>query len=283
MISLEEFLLLSYVKGVNFMEWLNKLERKFGNIAIKNLMMSIVSINVGAYFAIRIKPELYYTLILDPSMVMKGEVWRLITFIFVPPQTSILWIFFILYMSFLIGSSLEREWGSFKFNVYYFMGVIGTIIAAFIGGNPVTAVYLNLSLFLAFAMIYPDYEILLFFILAVKVKYLAWIEMAFIGLTLITAPVSLKLAAVASLFNYLIFFGKDIYIGIKNKRRVSHNKELYRPKASEKDCFHKCTVCGITEKEDPKMDFRYCSTCEGNYEYCMEHLKNHQHIKKNIQ
>jgi hypothetical protein len=185
-------------------------------------------------------------------------------------------------MSFLIGSSLEQEWGSFKFNVYYFMGIIGTIIAAFISGNPVTAMYLNLSLFLAFAKIYPDYELLLFFILPAKVKYLAWIELAFIGFTIITAPVSIKLAAAASLFNYLIFFGKDIFIEIKNRKQVSHNKELYNVKVNAKDYFHKCTVCGITEKQDPKMDFRYCSTCEGNYEYCMDHLKNHEHVKKNI-
>lgn len=264
------------------MNWLNKLEKKFGNIAIKNLMMDIVAINAGIYMMLLIKPDLYDILILDPSRVMSGEVWRLITFIFIPPQTSILWILFILYMSFLIGSSLEREWGSFKFNVYYFMGIIGTIIAAFIGGNAVTAVYLNLSLFLAFARIYPDYEILLFFILSVKVKYLAWFELAFIGFTLITAPISIKLAAAASLFNYLIFFGKDIFIQIKTKKQVHHNKELYNSKVYTKDYFHKCSVCGITEKDNPKMDFRYCSTCEGNHEYCMEHLKNHEHIKKNI-
>jgi hypothetical protein len=264
-----------------FMNWLNKLEKKFGKFAINKLMLDIVSINAGVYMMLLIKPALYDKLILDPSMVMRGEVWRLITFVFLPPQASILWIFLILYMSFLIGSSLEREWGSFKFNVYYFMGIIGTIIAAFIGGNAVTAVYLNLSLFLAFARIYPDYEILLFFVLSVKVKYLAWLELAFIGFTIITAPVSLKLAAIASLINYLIFFGKDIYIQIKTRKQVSHNKELYNSKVYTKDYFHKCTVCGITEKENPKMDFRYCSTCEGNFEYCMDHLKNHEHIKKN--
>ena len=162
------------------------------------------------------------------------------------------------------------------------MGIIGTIIAAFIGGNPVTAVYLNLSLFLAFARIYPDYELLIFFILPVKVKYLAWIELAVIGFTIITAPISLKLAAIASLCNYLIFFGKDIFMEIKNKKEAHHNKEKYNSKISTKDYFHKCTVCGITEKDNPKMDFRYCSTCEGYHEYCMDHLKNHQHIKKNI-
>ena len=264
------------------MNWLNKLEKKFGKISIKNLMMDIVSINAGVYVMLLIKPALYDSLILDPSMVMRGEVWRLITFIFIPPQTSILWIFLILYMSFIIGSSLEQEWGSFKFNVYYLMGMIGTIIAAFIGGNAVTAVYLNLSLFLAFARIYPDYEILLFFILSVKVKYLAWLELAFICFTIITASVSIKLAAIASLINYLIFFGKDIFIQIKTKNKVYHNKELYNSKLSKKDYFHKCTVCGITEKENSNMDFRYCSTCDGNFEYCMDHLKNHDHIKKNI-
>lgn len=264
------------------MNWLNKLEKRFGKIAIKNLMMNIVSINAGVYVMLLVRPDLYDKLILNPSMIMKGEVWRLITFVFIPPQASLLWILLILYMSFLIGSSLEQEWGSFKFNVYYFMGIIGTIIAAFIGGNAVTTIYLNLSLFLAFARIYPDYEISLFFVLSVKVKYLAWLELAFIGYTVITAPVTIKLAAIASFLNYLIFFGKDIVIQIKTKKQVSYNKVKYNTKVHEKEYFHKCTVCGITEKENPNMDFRYCSTCEGDYEYCMDHLKNHEHVKKNM-
>lgn len=264
------------------MNLLDKLERKFGKLGIKNLMLYIVTANAAVFLLMIVDPEktLYYKLALDPAMVMKGEVWRLITFIFIPPNSSPIWIVLVLYFSYLIGSSLEHEWGSFRFTLYYFMGIIGTIAAAFISGNPVTATYLNMSLFLAFAKIYPDYEILLFFVLPVKVKYLAWLDWTLIGWTVLTAPVSLKLAAIASVVNYFVFFGREIIFRSKTRRQSYMNRQEYRAQVPKKNYFHKCTVCGVTEKDNPDMEFRYCSTCEGHYEYCLEHLKKHEHVKK---
>ena len=266
------------------MNWIDKLERKFGKFGIKNLMLYIVTANAAIFLLNIVDPEqtLYFKLALDPVMVMKGEVWRLITFILIPPDSSPFWIVLVLYFSFLIGSALEHEWGSFRFTLYYFMGIIGTIIAAFISGYPVTATYLNMSLFLAFAKVYPNYEILLFFVLPVKVKYLAWIDWAFIGLTVLNAPLSGKLAAIASVVNYFVFFGRDIIFHSKNRREAYFNRQEYRSQIPKKDYFHRCTVCGITENDNPDMEFRYCSSCEGHFEYCMEHLKNHEHMKKDV-
>ena len=263
------------------MSILNNLERKFGRYAIKDLMMYIVGLNALVYALSIVYPQsaAVSMLTLDPYLIMHGEVWRLITFIFIPPSASILWIVFILYFYYMVGTGLEHEWGSFRFNIYYFTGMTVTVIAAFIIGQGATALYLNLSLFLAFAYIYPDFEILLFFIVPVKVKYLAWLNWLFIAFTALTAPLPDKVAAIMSVSNYFLFFGRGIIANI------GHSGSAYRRRMSfhampEKSTVHKCTICAMTEKDDPQMEFRYCSTCEGDFEYCMIHLKKHEHVKK---
>jgi membrane associated rhomboid family serine protease len=264
------------------MHWFDKLERKYGRFAISNLMKYIVLFNALAFILSYIAPTgpFISKLMLIPDLVMKGEVWRLFTYIFIPPNLSPIWIIFALYFYYLIGTGLEQEWGSFKFNLYYFLGMIGTTIAAFITKSPATATYLNLSLFLAFARIYPDFEILVFFVLPVKVKYLAYFDWFLIITAIIFGPIPLKAAAAASLVNYFIFFGKDILKRTKNKREVYNNRQKFKIDLPDNVAIHKCTICGITEKDDPNMEFRYCSRCDGLHEYCMEHLHNHEHIKE---
>lgn len=211
------------------MRWFDKLERKIGHRAIKGLMMYVVVLNLAVYLLQILVPSgrLYSKLILMPSLVLKGEIWRLITYIFIPPSASPIFIIFVLYFYYIIGNSLEQEWGSFKFNLYYLIGMIGTTIAAFITGLGTTGTYLNLSLFLAFAQLYPDHELLLFFILPVKVKYLAWFNWAVIGFTLLFEPLPLKAAAVASIVNYFIFFSDDIRNDIKMRRLVRNNRKRF--------------------------------------------------------
>lgn len=261
------------------MRLLNKLERKFGKYAIKGLMIYIVALNLVVYLMSFIDPTLSYINKLDliPQLVLKGEIWRLITFIFIPPTFSMIWILFTLYFYYMIGSGLEREWRSFKFNIYYFLGIIGTIIGAFISGFGITGFYLNLSLFLAFAYIYPNFQILLFFILPVKMKYLAWLDVLFLGWSFFTGSIDMKLAIVAALLNFLIFFGKDIFIYLKNNRKSYFSKKSYKQNFSKKDYFHKCTTCGLTDRDNRELEFRYCLTCEKCF--CTEHLKEHTHIK----
>ncbi len=266
------------------MRFLDKMERKFGKFAIKGLMLYIVSLNLAVYLLMYVDPtgSLTGKLMLYPGMVLRGEVWRLLTFIFVPPETSVLWILFTLYFYYLVGTGLEQAWGSFKFNVYYLIGVLGTILSAFISGGGTSAFYLNLSLFLAFAYIYPNYQILLFFILPIKVKYLAWVNALFLGLSFVSGGLGTKLAVAAAVLNFILFFGKDIVLGLKNNRRAYFHRSSFSAKvaSAEKKYFHKCVICGITEKDDKDMEFRYCMDCEGDYEYCMVHLREHEHIKK---
>jgi membrane associated rhomboid family serine protease len=218
-------------------------------------------------------------LMLIPGLVLRGEVWRLVTYIFIPPNTSLMWILFVLYFYYMVGSALEHEWGSFKFNIFYLTGMLGTTIAAFITGNGATALYLNLSLFLAFARIYPDYELLLFFMIPVKVKYLAMLDWVFIIFTVLVGDMSTKLIAVVSIINYFLFFGRDILTKTKSNRQVYNNRRRFQSELPRNFTIHKCTICGKTEKDDPNMDFRYCPECEGDYEYCMDHVRNHEHIK----
>jgi membrane associated rhomboid family serine protease len=267
---------------------LNKLERRLGRYAIRQLMVYIVGINALIYMLRYGMPQsdAVGRLWLDPRLVLQGEVWRLFTWIFIPPSASLLWIFFILYFYYMVGIGLEQAWGSFRFNVYYLTGMAVTILAAFITGEGTTAIYLNLSLFLAFAYIYPDYEILLFFLIPVKVKYLAWVNWAFIAFTVLTAPLSGKAAALVSVANYFLFFGREIIAGTRRRGATVQRKRAFAAKlqkgADMRDTIHRCTVCGITETDDPQMDFRYCSTCEGNYEYCMGHLKSHEHVRRHV-
>ncbi|HOP69784.1 MAG TPA: rhomboid family intramembrane serine protease [Bacillota bacterium] len=209
------------------MKWLNKLERRYGRYAVKNLMLYIIGLNALIFVWVQIDPAAYHLLVLHPSLVLRGELWRLVTFIFIPPTFSPLWLIFTLYFYYLVGSGLEQAWGSFKFNVYYLVGMIATILAAFITGHGATGVYLNLSLFFAFATLYPDFQVLLFFILPVKVKYLAWLNAAFLGYTLLFSPWPLKVAALASVLNYFIFFGEDIFRQVKLKNQVWRNRRRF--------------------------------------------------------
>jgi hypothetical protein len=261
------------------LNFLNKMERKFGRYAIKNLMMYIIALNAFVFILTLSDPEgvMLNKLMLVPEYVLQGEVWRLFTFIFIPPSTNMVFIFFVLYFYYLIGSGLEHEWGSFKFNVYYLLGMFGTMLAAFISKKGDSGLYLNMSLFLAFAYIYPEYEVLLFFFLPVKMKILGWIDVVILTFTFFTSGVSIKLAILAAFINFGVFFGKEIYLHIVNRNKVYSNRKKHSTHVAKKDYYHRCTVCGRTEKDDKNLEFRYCSGCEGHYEYCMEHLKDHQH------
>ncbi len=265
------------------MNWLDKLERKFGRVAIPGLINYIVLLNAVIFILMRFSPASAHNItnkfILVPELVLKGQVWRLITYIFIPPTNSLLWIIIALYFYYMIGNALEQEWGSFRFNLYYFMGMLGTTIAAFVSGIPVSATYINLSLFLAFARLYPDFEILIYFIIPVKMKYIAWFNWLFIGYSIVVLPIPYKLAPIASIINYFIFFGKDIINRTNTSRKSYHTRQKFKASMPTKATIHKCTTCGITEKDNPDMDFRYCSKCNGDYEYCMDHLKSHDHVQ----
>lgn len=259
---------------------LDKLEKRIGKFCIRNLMIYIIAMNAVVFLMAYLFPELNIVsrLALVPELVLKGEVWRLVTFLFIPMSFHPFWIIFTLYFYYMIGTSLEHEWGAFKFNVYYFIGVLGTIAGAFLGGLG-TSMFLNLSLIFAFAYLFPNYQIMIFFFFPVKIKYLALFYAAGLVFTFALMPIVGLITVLGSAVNFILFFWKDIYYRIRFNRKAYMNQKEFKEKIPKIHVMHRCTICGITDVEDRKMDFRYCVDCEGDYEYCMDHLYNHEHVK----
>ena len=202
------------------MKWIYKLEYKYGRRAIENLMYYIVG-GMAVVFIMEILlvstgriSSLSGLLSFDRDLILQGQVWRIISFIFLPPNSSTLFMVFALYLYYMIGTSLEHTWGSFRFNVYYFMGVICTIICGFITGHT-TNVYLNMSLFFACAVLFPDYKLMLFFVLPIKIKYLALLDAVFFVISLITVPWAYKIALLVAIGNFFLFFWEDFINKLK--------------------------------------------------------------------
>lgn len=288
------------------MNWLDKLERKFGRYAIPNLMYYIIILYGVGFVLNLVSPQFYYQyLSLNVEAVLHGQIWRLVTFIIQAPSDSIIFIIFVLHLYYMIGMELERAWGSFRFNLYFFSGMFFHILAAFLVyfimgiSLPMSTWYLNLSLFFGFAMLYPNVEFLLFMIIPVKVKWLALLDALYFAYGILQAFLPAyggslfgivykanAVAAVVSVLNFLLFF-----LGSRNVRPYSP-KQVKRKREFKKNirnasrtmnygggAKHKCAVCGRTDLDDAGLEFRYCSKCNGNYEYCQEHLFTHTHVK----
>ena len=270
------------------MSVLDKLERKFGRFAIPNLMRLII-ILYGLGMALQIfMPGLYANyLMLDAHQILNGQIWRVFTFLLQCPSNSIFFFIITLYFYYMIGSVLERSWGSFRFNVYYFSGVIGTVIAALLVYLITGRVYymdttfINASLFLAFAFEYPDMEVLFMLFLPIQMKWLAYASMAMYALNFIQGNLGTKLSILVSLLNFIIYFSSIVrrkgYSPKQIKRRMNYQRAVNQSK--KMSTHHKCAVCGRTEQDDETLEFRYCSRCNGNFEYCQDHLFTHEHIK----
>lgn len=213
------------------MNWLNKLERKMGRFAIPNLMLYI-SVTIAAVFIGDVifsvqKISLSGYLALYTQAALEGQFWRFLTFIFVPPSGNIITLFFFVYFYYFLGSTLENVWGTFRFNLYYLVGMVGAIIAALLTGYG-TSTYLNLSLFLAFAFLFPDHEVLLFFFFPIKMKYLAYVDWALFILQLIVGDWATRGAIIASLLNFFLFFGGDFIRWIKNQKKYAAQRRNFR-------------------------------------------------------
>ena len=213
---------------MRFGQLLDRLEEKYRRYAISNLMMYVVVAMAAVFVLDMLMPvNLSSYLIFNKAAILRGQVWRLVTFMFLPPNSSIFWILFSLYFYWMIGSSLENQWGSFKFNMYYLFGMIGSILSGMITGYATNS-YLNLSLFLAFALLYPNVEVYVFFVLPVKVKYLAWIDAAGLLLSFVMGTMHTRIALVMALLNLLLFFGGDMIQRIKNAYRRYKWKQSFR-------------------------------------------------------
>jgi hypothetical protein len=224
------------------MNWLWKLERKFGRYAIVHLVKYLAILNGATFLVLYVlnpqaQARMYNALALIPSQLFKGEVWRLVTFILLPETLSPLWAALSIYLFYIIGTAVERNWGAFKFNMYYLIGMLGTLVGAVIVGlvSPsfaaTTATYLNLSLFLAFATLFPNYQLMIFFVLPVKVKWLGWLQAAFLLWTILsslfTGYWAGAIAPLVSLANYLLIFGRDLYNGLHLRVRSQNNRKRF--------------------------------------------------------
>lgn len=284
------------------MDWLSKLERRFGKYAIPNLMYYIIIMYAGGFILQLINPSFYYQyLSLDASAILHGQIWRIITFMIQPPSTSVIFIIFALYLYYMIGTQLERAWGAFRFNVYFFAGILFHVLAAILVylitgiSLPIDTWYLNMSLFFAFAALYPNVQFLLFFVIPVKVKWLALLDGAYFLYTVILAFLpsygggifgiiykANAVAAVVSILNFIIFFlgsrNMKPYSPKQVKRKREFQKKIRPVNTYANGAKHRCAVCGRTELDNPNLEFRYCSKCNGNYEYGQDHLFTHTHV-----
>ncbi len=268
------------------MSLLSKLERPLGRFAVPHLTLGLIICQVVAftYLFANVPPgvddELTPRLRLIPAKVIEGEFWRLFTFVAVPPVMSPVFVLFAWYVFYLMGTVLEQYWGTFRYNVFLLVGYVATVGVSFLTPDlPASAAFWQGSVFLAFAFLYPDFEMYLFFILPVKIKWLAlltWIGYAFV---LLFQPWHSRFIVLASVSNFLLFFGKDIVQRMSSGRlRMASQAARFATEGRRPEFYHRCTLCGITDRSHPRMDFRYCSKCAGDACYCADHLRNHDHL-----
>jgi hypothetical protein len=282
------------------MSLLSRLERRFGRWAIPNLTTILIvgqaALYVAQFAPQGIAPE---RIALDPAKVMQGEVWRLATFLLVPPARETIGTIFVIFYFLLLhlfGTTLERQWGDFRYNVYLLIGWAANVVAAFAASAaqaaeagaeagadamslaPIAApnAFLYGSIFLAFARLYPDFIINLFFVLPIRIRWLALLMWFVYAYQLATGSWAVKLAVVATVLNYLLFFGGEHW----REFRHGHRRRTFQAAAKKATTppKHVCRVCGISADDAPRMLFRYCSKCAGQACYCPEHIRDHEHV-----
>lgn len=295
------------------MNFIDRLERKFPGFGIPDLMRYVIIVNIAGFIISVVSPSFYYSYLgLDIYAVLHGQVWRLFTFVLYPSVATggsyfaaLLMFAIWMYVYYSIGMSLERIWGTFRFTLFYFAGILFIILVTFaayfimlgVGGIPprmlsaylemsATLEHLNSSLFLAYALIFPNAQFLVYFVVPVKAKWLAAVWLLLDGYTVVQGIIAGNyfgvVMIVGALLNVALFLifgrGKPGVQGAyrQKKRKVQYKKKVHE--AAPDGTIHKCAICGRTEKDAPGLEFRYCSKCDGNYEYCSDHLFTHEHV-----
>ncbi|QYM79248.1 rhomboid family intramembrane serine protease [Horticoccus luteus] len=263
------------------MKALSKLERSLQRVALPHLALLFVIGQVFVALASMLGRLDVGLLLLVPALVQHGEWWRLITFLFVPPPVSFLFIAFAWWLFYLMGEALEHYWGTVRFNLFIFTGWALTVGAAFvIPAAFASNLFLAGSVFLAFAWLNPNFELSLFFILPIKIKWLALLAWLGYAWSFITGGPATRLQVIAAVGNFLLFFGRDIYLTLRYRRRRMRRdvQHLVQERAGPQP-RHRCHVCGKTDLSHPQLDFRYCSQCAGDQCYCPEHIHHHEHVR----
>ena len=290
------------------MKFLDKLERKFGRYAISNLSLILVTCYGFGYAIKLVNRGFLEYLTLNQYLILHGQVWRLVTWLIIPPGELSVFLLISLYFYYWLGTTLERTWGVFRYNLYLFSGILFTILGSFLllgycymvfpaeiaayGASvffrdivgyffsAFSTYYVQLSIFLAFALTYPEMQIYLFLIIPVKIKWLGLLDAAVTLVAFYQSGIAGRIIIGASLLNLVIFF-----LATRNTMQMSpkqiRRRQVFRHevKKGAGTTRHKCAICGRTEL-DGNLEFRFCSKCEGNYEYCQDHLFTHEHVKK---
>jgi len=256
---------------------LARLERRLGRFATPNLTAVIVAAMAVMFCFLYVKPDFMRVLVLDIDRVKQGEVWRLVTYLFIPRTTSLFWIFFSLSFTYMIGTNLEQEWGDFKFNVFYLVGMLGTTVAAYLTGGGIGNEYLNYSLFFAFATLWPDFEISLF-VVSIPVKWLALFVALQTGYSLATGDWVTRGAIFASLGNYFLFFGEHLFAQAQARNRAvrqAARRASMHPDGPVVVAGRACAICGSSESEGADIRVCSCDKCKPSRTLCLTHARDH--------
>lgn len=296
----------------------SKFERKYGKYAINNLTLYLIAGYIMGYMANLISPNLYALLTFDPYNILRGQIWRLVTWVITMPEEFGIFTIIMLILYYQLGQTLERTWGTYRYNVYLFSGFIFTVVAAmllyivlgiiyagsipnnmlgiFIGSN-VSTYYINMSIFLAFAATYPEEQLMLYFIIPIKIKWFGVLYGAYILIDIYNAfsfarqnnfylyAIITTVLIFMSLLNFIIYFvstkkNRGAFNPKQVKRKRQYRESIHKAninRTHENGARHKCAICGRTELDSPDLTFRYCSKCSGSKEYCQDHLFTHVH------
>ena len=306
-------------------------ERKFGKYAIRDLSLKLVILYAVGYVIQLLNSNVLFMLTLDPYSVLHGQVWRLVSWLLIPPNTGNLFFTIImLFFYYSIGTSLERVWGTWRYNVFILTGILLTIASAFVWmgisylmggtggmltqmGAPMyfsyfsaafSTYYINLGIFFAYALTFPEAIVLMFFIIPLKVKWLGLLDAAYLIYAFVVSPGPTRYAIAATFINIAILyfrfrapvrmrpsfwannrgnstgsvFGKRSGSGA-GRRQAGSVPRGGAQNAGRGQLVHRCAICGRTQQDSPDLEFRFCSKCEGNLEYCQDHLFTHVHVK----
>ncbi len=285
---------------------MKQLRHKFDLLCFRNRdkgirhLMVYVCLGTGLVYLLNfIDPNsvLYRLLCFDRASILQGQIWRLVTYPLCYNAGSLLWTAIALVCYASLGDGAEHIWGTFRFNLYYLTGVVLMDVYCLLFGGAASAGYLNLSLFLTYATLYPDAQFLIFFIIPIKAWVLGLADLVLMLLGVFGAFPG-NLFPLVAIGNYFLFVGRDIQNLLPLSWRVNakraakkavhptdktipfHAAGSYQAShATVKAPYtHKCTICGRTDVSDPELEFRYCSRCKGYYCYCQEHISNHAHI-----
>lgn len=256
------------------MNWLHRAEGRFGHFAIHGLLRYVAFLNAVVYILFRLRPDVADAFFFDRSRIMAGEVWRVITYIFIPASGGFYpdWLSAALYIYFLfiLSDGLEQAMGAFRLNAYYLLGIIGITAGAVMFGADSTSFLLNNTLLFAFARFYPNFTFNLFFILPIPVKWIAWFDALLLMFMFIGGTVSLRAAILTSMVNFFAFFGGELWQEVRHRRKVAERRiEFDNAVRPTGEPLHLCATCGRSEEGAPELEFRVARDGE---EYCLEHL-----------